>query len=41
MGLSEKVFSVFDLISEAVSRESKKARNIATNKFVLLEIMED
>jgi len=41
IGLSEKVFSVFDLISETVSRESKKARKIASGKFVVLEIMED
>jgi hypothetical protein len=41
MGLSDKVFDVFDLISDAVSRDSKKRQKIMSSKFVVLEIMED
>ena len=41
MGLSDKVFSVFDLISDAVSKDAKKRTKLPSGKFVVLEIMED
>lgn len=41
MGLSDKVFNVFELISDAVSKDAKKRTKLPNSKFVVLEIMED